>query len=140
MLLLRHYVYHILIGNYMTQPTSLRNMPRTSSPDQSILEIVLQVPMYLTTDIFDRGVAPNYHRLTEVWGNSSPSQFVSVPEGLWRVPAAYRFVYRRMSRSSSQHRSTTSWIPRSSSQLMTTVFGSRASLSRKSILTLSILL
>ena len=52
----------------------------------------------------------------------------------------YRFVYSRIRRSSFQHLSTTSLMPRSSSQLMTTVLSSRASLSRKSRLMLSILL
>ena len=52
----------------------------------------------------------------------------------------YLFVYILIKRNSSQHLSTTSWIPRSSSQLMTQVWSSRASLSRKSRLTLSILL
>lgn len=63
---------------------------------------------------------------------------------IWRgkrgKEVAYRFVYIRISRSSFQTRSTTSSIPRSSSQLITIVCGSRASLSRKSMLTLSILL
>ena len=45
--LLRDYTHHILVSHDMTQADPLRNMPRTSSPYQGVLERILQGPVDL---------------------------------------------------------------------------------------------
>jgi hypothetical protein len=70
--LLGHYRNHILIRNNMTQSHPLRDMSRTRTPDQSILERLLQRPMDGVTDILDGRVAAHDQRLREVGVFSFP--------------------------------------------------------------------
>lgn len=150
---------HIFIRNGMTQSHPLRYMSCTRSPHQSVLECFLERSVDLIAHVFNCRVGADYECFWKVWFDSfsvlicqslllidnicSISSFfdmVSRYEVAEELPFGYLLVYTLIKRNSFQHVSTTSCMPRSSSQLITTVWGSRASWSRNSILTLSILL
>lgn len=97
--------------------------------------------MNLIADIFNGSAMTNDESLREIRINSFPIELLAHASVAVEFQIqTNRFVYIRIRLSMSHDLSTTSVTPRSSSQLMTAVCGSRASLSRCSMLMLSILL
>lgn len=61
---------HILIRHQVTQPNTLRNMPRARTPHKRILERIFQTPMNLITNVLNRRFLTHNQRLREVWINT----------------------------------------------------------------------
>lgn len=138
--LFRNNRHNILVSHRVTQPDPLWYMSCACSPYHCVLEVVLERPMNLITDVLDGRVIPDDQCFAEVGFFPLAARMSAAHHSPSLVDCTHRLVYILSSCSSYQHRSTTSWMPRSSSQLITTVSGSRASLSRKSRDTESILL
>lgn len=58
--------HNILIRHYVAQADPLRHMSRAGSPNHSVFECLLQRPMDLVADAFNRGVIPHNQCFAEV--------------------------------------------------------------------------
>jgi len=77
--LFRYNADYILVGDDVTKPNPLRDVPGGSAPDHCVFERLGKVSVDLRAHVLDRRVAPDDQRFAEVWICSSPAFSLVLP-------------------------------------------------------------